>query len=270
MFNFSDLIGTLIQQGGMSSSTNQRLQNALGAGGAASGGGLPELSKSTGGLGSALSGLLGGSGGSSGIGGMLSEVFGGAERSLGGKRNLAVGGLGALAGSLLGGGGGSVKGAVGGGALAVLGAMAYSALKKAQQTPREVPLGIREPQNAEEKKQLEDEAKITLKAMINAAKADGQIDQTEIQRILGRLEEGGADSEARDFVLAEMGKPLDLASLTAAARGNLQLGAQLYAASLLAIEVDTAAERQYLQDLAEGLGLGSEVTAKLEESLGVR
>ncbi len=264
MFNFRDLIGTLIQQGGMSSSTNQRLQNALGAGGAASGGGPSELLKSTGGLGSALSGLLGGSGG------MLSEVFGEAERSLGGKRNLAVGGLGALAGSLLGGGGGSVKGAVGGGALAVLGAMAYSALKKAQQTPREVPLGIREPQNAEEKKQLEGEAKITLKAMLNAAKADGQIDQTEIQRILGRLEEGGADSEARNFVLAEMGKPMDLASLTAAAKGNLQLGAQLYAASLLAIEVDTAAERQYLQDLAEGLGLGSEVTAKLEESLGVR
>ncbi|MFZ2039150.1 MAG: hypothetical protein WAV08_00555, partial [Desulfobacterales bacterium] len=89
MFNFSDLIGTLIQQGGMSSSTNQRLQNALGAGGAASGGGLSELLKSTGGLGSALSGLLGGSGGSDGIGGMLSEVFGEAERSLGGKRNLA-------------------------------------------------------------------------------------------------------------------------------------------------------------------------------------
>ena len=267
MFNFSDLLGTLIQQGGMSSSTNQRLQNALGAGGAASGGGLSELLKNTGGLGSALSGLLGGSGG---IGGVLSEVFGEAERSLGGKRNLAVGGLGALAGSLLGGGGGSVKGAVGGGALAVLGAMAYSALKKAQQTPREVPLGIREPQNAAEKKQLEDQAKIALKAMINAAKADGQIDQNEIQRILGKLEEGGANPEARDFVLAEMGKPMDMASLTAAARGNLQLGAQLYAASLLAIEVDTDAERQYLQDLAEGLGLGNEVTAKLEESLGVR
>jgi uncharacterized membrane protein YebE (DUF533 family) len=266
MFNFSDLLGTLIQQGGMSSSTNQRLQNALGAGGAASGGGLSELLKNTGGLGSALSGLLGGSGG---IGGVLSEVFGEAERSLGGKRNLAVGGLGALAGSLLG-GGGSVKGAVGGGALAVLGAMAYSALKKAQQTPREVPLGIREPQNAAEKKQLEDQAKIALKAMINAAKADGQIDQNEIQRILGKLEEGGANPEARDFVLAEMGKPMDLASLTAAARGNLQLGAQLYAASLLAIEVDTDAERQYLQDLAEGLGLGNEVTAKLEETLGVR
>lgn len=43
-----------------------------------------------------------------------------------GNYPLAIGGLGALAGALLGGG----RGAVGGGVLAVLGSLAYSALSK--------------------------------------------------------------------------------------------------------------------------------------------
>jgi uncharacterized membrane protein YebE (DUF533 family) len=42
---------------------------------------------------------------------------------------LAIGGLGALAGAMLGGG----KGAVGGGLMAVLGSLAYSALQRANQ-----------------------------------------------------------------------------------------------------------------------------------------
>jgi uncharacterized membrane protein YebE (DUF533 family) len=267
MLNFKDILGSMIQQGGMSPSTNQRLKNAMDAGGPASGGGLADLMGGSGGIGSALTGLLGGKGG---IGGMLTEVFGEAGRSVGDTRNLAIGGLGALAGSLLGGGGKAVKGAVGGGALAVLGSMAYSALKKAQQQPQELPLAVREPQSPQENQQLEEEARLVLKAMIAAAKADGQIDQTEIQRILGKLEESGIGSEARDFVLAEMGKPLDMGWLTAAAKGNPQLGAELYAASILAIDVDTPAERQYLQNLAQGLGLGSDVTAHLEQALGVR
>ena len=117
--------------------------------------------------------------------------------------------------------------------------------------------------------ELQAHARLVLKAMIDAAKADGQIDQNEIQRILGRLEEGGIDAEARDFVLAEMGKPMDTASLAAAARGNPQLAAELYAASVLAIEVDTPAERQYLENLAREMGLNSAVTAELERHLGV-
>jgi len=36
-----------------------------------------------------------------------------------------------------------------------------------------------------------------LKAMINAAKADGQIDQGEMQRIVGKLQESGMKKEAQ-------------------------------------------------------------------------
>ena len=61
-------------------------------------------------------------------------------------------------------------------------------------------------------------AELLLRAMINAAKADGQIDGTEMNNILSKLDEAGAGQEAKDFVLAEMRRPLDLDSLVAGVR----------------------------------------------------
>lgn len=267
MTNFSDILGTLMQSG-MSASTTGRLKNVLGAGGSSSGGTLADLGS---GITDALSGLLGGGKGAGGIGGMLQGVLGDVGKALGGGNKLAVGGLGALAGALLGGGGGSIKGALGGGTMAVLGAMAYSALKGAGSAPEagEVPVGLRQPENAQEEQELEQGAELVLKAMINAAKADGRIDKTEIQRILGKLEAAGAEGDARDFVIEEMNKPADLDGIVAAAGKSPQLAAQVYAASLLAIEVDTPAERQYLRQLADGLGLSPEVTSRLEKTVGL-
>jgi uncharacterized membrane protein YebE (DUF533 family) len=70
-------------------------------------------------------------------------------------------------------------------------------------------------------------------------------------------------------VINEMNKPMDLGSIVAAAKGRPQLAAQIYAASLLAIEVDTPAERQYMRQLADGLYLAPEVTAHLERTVGL-
>jgi uncharacterized membrane protein YebE (DUF533 family) len=278
MANLTDIIGALIQSD-PSSSTNSRLQSALGAGGPADqnildslfgGSGSGSAGGGGGGIDDALSGLFGGGQGGGGIGGMLSEVLGEAGRAVGGNQNLALGGLGALAGALLGGGSSSLKGAAGGGVLALLGAMAYQALKGTQQETQEVPLGLREPTSPAEAAQMDSQAGLILKAMINAAKADGQIDRDEVQRIIGRLEAAGIDQQARDFVLAEMDRPMDTEAMIAAARGNPQLAAQVYAASLLAIEVDTPAERTYMENLAGGLGLGTQAVAKLENVMGIR
>ena len=66
-----------------------------------------------------------------------------------------------------------------------------------------------------------------------------------------------------------MAKPMDTAGLVAAAKGRPELAAQVYAASLLAIEVDTPAERDYLAQLASALDLAPEVTEQLHQSAGV-
>jgi uncharacterized membrane protein YebE (DUF533 family) len=268
MANFSEILGALLHSD-PSPSTLGRLQQALGAGEPAAQGGLEGLLKGTG-LDEVLSGLLGGGQGGGGIGSWLSGALEEAGQAAGGKENLALGGLGALLGSVLGGGTGSIKGAVGGGALAMLGALAYNALKGTQQESREVPLGLREPANAAEKDQLEGQAGLILKAMINAAKADGQIDQNEIQRIIGRLGDAGMDQKTQNFVISEMNKPMDTEELVAAAKGNPQLAAQLYAASLLAIEVDTPGERAYLENLASSLGLAPQAVVNLENTVGLR
>jgi uncharacterized membrane protein YebE (DUF533 family) len=267
MFNMSDLLGAFMQSG-MTQSTNQRMRNALSAGGKAPDSLLAGLfGSSSGGLDDALSKVLGGSGG---IGSILGNVLEDAGRAVGGKRNLAVGGIGALAGALLGGGGRSFGGALGGGVMALLGSMAFSALKESGHQEVEVPLGLQEVKTPAEKENLEREAALILQAMINAAKADGQIDQAEVDRIVGRLAEMGIDKEAQAFLIAEMRKPMDTDALVDAAGGRPGLGAQLYAASLLAIEIDTAAERDYLNRFGERLGLNPATLSALENTVGMQ
>ena len=47
------------------------------------------------------------------------------------------------------------------------------------------------------------------------------------------------------------------------------MAAQVYAASLLAIEVDTDAERAYLAKLAQKTGLHPMVAQQIQQSMGV-
>ncbi len=196
-----------------------------------------------------------------------------AGRLVGGKQNLAIGGLGAFAGALMGsrrGLGGVIGGGIGGGAVAMLGLMAWQALKKSGtfQGPS-APPAYREPRTDGERAELERHSELVLKAMVNAAKADGRIDESEMSRILGKIQEDRADQVELDFLRAEIGKPMDTDSLVAAARGNPQLAAELYAASLLAIEVDTPTEKDYLAQLAAALDLAPEVTEQLHRSAGL-
>jgi uncharacterized membrane protein YebE (DUF533 family) len=186
--------------------------------------------------------------------------------------------LGGLAGSLFGGGSSSSgKGALGGSALALLGSLAMQALSKRSGAGSAMPFadpgmrlmaGLREPADDREQEELQSVSLLTIKAMLNAAKADGCIDEQELQRILGEASKDGLSAEEREFIEAEARKPLDTDAIVQAVP-NLQVGAQIYAASLLAIEVDTDAERRYLEQLAAALGLDDEVVGELHSSLGV-
>ncbi|NLI80791.1 MAG: tellurite resistance TerB family protein [Deltaproteobacteria bacterium] len=272
--SLSELLGSVIQAG-MTASTSDRLRNSLAGGSADSGGLLENLASMLGGAGSGsgglldnLSSMLGGASGG-GLGGLLGSVLGEAEQAVGGRDNLALGGLGALAGALLGGGGKSMGGAIGGGLLALLGAMAFRALRAAGAETADVPIGLMEPKTDADRRRLEEHAELILKAMINAAKADGQIDQGEVQRIIGKLQEDGIDQNEQQFIIMEMQKPMQTERLIAAARGRREVAAEIYAASLLAIEVDTPAEKEYLNQLEAGLGLTSEVTQQIRGFTGV-
>ena len=104
--------------------------------------------------------------------------------------------------------------------------------------------------------------------MINAAKADGAIDQTELQKIIGKLDDDGLTQDEKDFFMTESVRPLDIEGVIASAAGRPEMAAQIYAASLLAIEVDTPGEEKYMQILANGLALPPETVNYIEETLG--
>ncbi|MCB9944665.1 MAG: tellurite resistance TerB family protein [Geminicoccaceae bacterium] len=281
--NFGDIVGQLLQQG-MSGQTQGRLTHALGDRGiGGQGGGLEQIlggllggggqgGSSAGGLGGLAGMLGGGQQGGGGLGDMLGSLLGGkSSGGSGGMSNAQVGGIGAIAGALLGGGGGAVKGAIGGSAMALLGTLALSALKNwqhgqsGQGAAQAQPVQITE--HEAQQMAAPQTAELCLKAMISAAKADGQIQDDEMQRIVGKLEEGGISEEERSFVVQEMSKPLDLQGLISEVP-NTQVAAQVYAASLLAIKVDTQAEEQYLQKLANGLGLDAGTVQRLHQMVG--
>jgi uncharacterized membrane protein YebE (DUF533 family) len=108
---------------------------------------------------------------------------------------------------------------------------------------------------------------LLVRAMIQAAKADGQIDAEEMSRIMGRLAEAGETDDARQMVLRAMSQPVDIAGLAAEARDG-QEAAEVYAASLMAITVDSQAERDYLARLAAALKLPAEAVAHIRAKLG--
>jgi len=231
-----------------------------GAGGA--GGGLGGLLGS-GGAGGGLGGLLGGAGGAAGgLGSLLGGQQGqqpqqGGGGLLGGQGGGAAGGLGGLLGG--GGAGGlgglleGLGGAQGGAAAGGLGGLLNGAMTGQQQA--EAPT-----------QQQEETAKILIQAMVNAAKSDGQIDESEQQKIVSNLGEEVSESE-RQFVLSEMQAPLDAdAFIASVPKGAEQ---QVYLMSLMAIDLDSQAEAQYLDKLREGFGMTQEASNAIHSQLGV-
>ncbi|MDO9599372.1 MAG: tellurite resistance TerB family protein, partial [Azoarcus sp.] len=109
---------------------------------------------------------------------------------------------------------------------------------------------------------------LILRAMILAAKADGEVDDEEIQRILGKIDSDGVSPDEKQFIVEELRKAPDLHSLVADVPNPL-IGAEVYAASLLAISLDSEAERTYLRTLAQMLQLDQRAVERLHSLTGV-
>ncbi len=107
---------------------------------------------------------------------------------------------------------------------------------------------------------------LLIRAMIAAAACDGHIDAQERERVLGRLEKEGFEEEARVFVLAELENPGRIDDIVYQT-GSPEIARQVYAASILAIDVDTAEERRYLGELGRRLGLSADTLEEIEKSL---
>jgi hypothetical protein len=108
------------------------------------------------------------------------------------------------------------------------------------------------------------EAQVLIRAMINAAKADGRLTPEEQNAILERL--GGASREAIAFLRRELDASLDVRDFA----WSVPLGMEykVYAVSLAAIDLDTKSESTYLEQLAHGLRLPRDVRAHIHQRYG--
>jgi len=210
-------------------------------------------------MGSVLGGNAGGQGG---LGGLLEQLGGGGGRR---TRGASGGGLGDLLGGLLGGG---AAGGLGG----LLGGLT------GDNKPVSTPVNNRsfgDVLNSSFTNQGEPDveptadqnavAALMLSAMIQAAKSDGEIQDAEKEKLLGHL--GDVSDAEMAFVQAEMAKPVDIAALVRHVPAGL--GPQVYTMSVMAIDLDSQAEAQYLHDLATALEIGKDDVNDIHAKLGV-
>ena len=107
---------------------------------------------------------------------------------------------------------------------------------------------------------------LLARAMIAAAKADGQIDTQESQAILNQINSLDMDAEDKAFLFEEYGRPLDLQAL-AAAVDSPEHAAEVYAASVLMLEPPSPPERIYLDTLARELGLEAGLVEEIQATV---
>ncbi len=76
----------------------------------------------------------------------------------------------------------------------------------------------------------------------------------------------GLDNESQSLLVAEMGHPVDMDAIVNSATSP-EIAAEIYTASLLAVDVDTAAEKSYLGMLAARLKLPPGLVGELEQQV---
>jgi len=215
-------------------------------------------------------------GGLGDLGGLLGGLLGGGSGSGAGAGGMGgLGGLGGLLGGLLGGGspmGGSTQGRSGGGsnyaALASLGMMAFQAYQAWQrsQAAQQQPA----PQQAVRTvdmlagPEVEEHSHAVLRALIAAAKADGRFDDAEKQMINAEIARHTDDPQLQQWLDDEVAKPLNPAEVAQSA-SDPGMAAEMYLASVMLVDDQQDAERNYLDELAAALNIDPDLQVHLEQ-----
>ena len=230
-------------------------------------------------LGSIVKGAVGGQSNDSGLGGLL----GGLASQLGGgqqQQQQSGGGLGGLLGGLVGGGssngGNNQLGSIlsgltqGSGGQADLGKLVMGALgglaggNAAQGSNAQPDFSSFDASKFDNNQQAQDDATLLIRAMVNSAKSDGQIDDEEQQNIMGQL--GEVEQSELDFIQNELQQPLNVEEFIASVPQNIQ--SQVYAMSLMTIKLDTQDEAGYLHQLAQGFNIAPQEVNQIHENMG--
>jgi Protein of unknown function (DUF533) len=112
--------------------------------------------------------------------------------------------------------------------------------------------------------QANEDALVLIRAMINAAKSDGDISEAEQRSILERI--GNPTQDIVNFLRQEFSQPLDAREFA----WSVPIGMEqkVYGMSLASIELDVNEEATYLRDLAHGLRLSPEICNQIHKQFG--
>jgi hypothetical protein len=113
-------------------------------------------------------------------------------------------------------------------------------------------------------RQQELAAALALRAMIQAVKCDGELDETEKGKLMAQL--GEASREEVAFVNAELQRPVDVDGLARQVPNGME--EQVYVVSLMAIDLDNQREATYLAGLAKALELSPQEVNGLHDRMG--
>ena len=107
-------------------------------------------------------------------------------------------------------------------------------------------------------------AGLSIRAMIQAARADGQIDDDEHAALTDVLE--ATDPDDQHFVDRALNEPVDPAALAAEVPTGSE--AQVYSSALLAIDPDNRQEAEFLHALAGGMSLSEDEVNQIHAAMG--
>ncbi|WP_310599423.1 DUF533 domain-containing protein [Desulfobulbus sp.] len=103
-----------------------------------------------------------------------------------------------------------------------------------------------------------------IQVMVAAAHADGGMDADEERAVLDRLRGAELTQEEKMFLLEELHRPQRLEALVAGI-DDPAVAKTMYMLAVAAITIDTEAERAWLDQLAERLGISQGMRSFLEE-----
>ncbi|PIE69260.1 MAG: protein YebE [Deltaproteobacteria bacterium] len=116
------------------------------------------------------------------------------------------------------------------------------------------------------KADMQDLAIRMVQVMIAAAHSDGVLDKNEEKRIVDRLRQAELTQEEQRFLIEELHRPRTIEELSTGVE-DPGTAKTMYMLAAAAIDVDTAAERQWLDRLGQALGLSAEMMKFIEEQL---
>lgn len=149
-------------------------------------------------------------------------------------------------------------------ALASLGMMAFQAYQAWQSQQAAKPQAAFQTVDQLDGPEAEAHSHAVLRALIAAAKADGKIDEKEQQLISNEVLQHTDDPQLQQWLDAEIAKPLDAADFAEFAK-DPAVAAEMYLASVLLVDDQQEAERNYLDDLAGQLQIDPQLQLRLEQ-----